>query len=116
MKMMHVTVQTKCFDEERIFYEKIVGLKIQREMEAQGRKLVFLSNGEGETCIEIIGNPEAEDSGSAHLSVGFHTEDVEALREKLVTEGLSPTPMITPAPGVKFFFVKDPAGVTVQFI
>jgi lactoylglutathione lyase len=77
---------------------------------------VFLANSEGETCVEVIDNPEAENSGNANLSIGFHAEDVEALREQLQQEGLSPTPMITPVPGVRFFFVKDPAGVNVQFI
>ena len=116
MRMMHVTIQTCRFEEELEFYQKITGLKIVGDMREKGRDLVFLANGEGETCVEVIGNPEAENSGNAHLSIGFHAEDVEALREQLQREGLSPTPMISPVPGVKFFFVKDPAGVNVQFI
>ena len=40
----------------------------------------------------------------------------EKKREELIADGFEPTPMITPAPNVKFFFVKDPNGVSVQFI
>ena len=116
MKMVHVTVQTKHFDRELAFYEEIVGLKIQRDMRPIGRNMVFLANAEGDTCMELIENPEAADTGNAYLSIGFHSDDVEALREELAEKGLDPTPMITPVPGVQFFFVKDPAGVTVQFI
>ena len=116
MKMMHVTIQTCRFEEELAFYQKIPGLKIVGDMRDKGKNLVFLANSEGETCVEVIDNPEAENSGNVNLSIGFHAEDVEALREQLQQEGLSPTPMITPVPGVRFFFVKDPAGVNVQFI
>lgn len=116
MKMLHVTVQTARFEEELRFYEEIVELKIQRDMRGMGRNMAFLANGEGETCVEIIEVPESEDAGNEFLSIGFKTDDVDAKREALSAAGLKPSPMITPAPGVKFFFVKDPAGVKVQFI
>ena len=41
---------------------------------------------------------------------------MEAKREEMIAAGFEVTPMITPMPNVKFFFVKDPAGVNVQFI
>ena len=59
---------------------------------------------------------DAADSGNPNFSIGFHTDDVEGKREALEAAGYDVTPMITPMPDVKFFFVKDPAGVTVQFI
>jgi Skp family chaperone for outer membrane proteins len=43
-------------------------------------------------------------------------EDLEKKREELIADGFVPTPMITPAPNVKFFFVTDPAGVKIQFM
>ena len=49
-----------------------------------------------------------------------HNESVEKLdrqmREKLAALGMKVSPMESPAPYVRFFFVKDPAGVTVQFM
>ena len=116
MKMLHVTIQTKAFEEEIRFYQEIAGLTIDRDLREAGRDLVFLNNGEGETCIEIIRNEDADDAGNQFLSVGFKAEDVEKKREELEALGLSPTPMISPNPSVKFFYVKDPAGVRVQFI
>ena len=77
--------------------------------------MVFLNNGEGETCIEIIEN-DAEFAGNENLSVGFLTDDLEKKREELIADGFEPTPVITPAPNVKFFFVTDPAGVKIQFM
>ena len=116
MKMLHVTIRTEKFEEEMKFYENVVGLKVARDMRPMGRNMVFLANGEGETQIEIIETPEAADAGNENLSVGFLTEDVEAKREELLAAGMEVSPMISPAPQVKFFFVKDPAGVNVQFM
>lgn len=115
MKMLHVTIQTTKFESEIEFYEKEVGLVLQRDMRP-AKELVFLANGEGETCIEVIHNPEVEDAGNQNLSIGFKTEDVEKKREELVAAGYDVTPMISPMPDVKFFFVTDPAGVKVQFM
>lgn len=116
MKMLHVTIRTEKFEEELKFYEEVVGLTVANDMRPMGRNMVFLSNGEGETQIEIIETPEAADAGNEFLSVGFLTEDVESKRKELVAAGYEATPMVSPAPQVKFFFVKDPAGVNVQFM
>ena len=116
MKMLHVTIRTNKFEEELKFYQEIAELSVTRDMRALGREMIFLSNGEGETEIEIIGTPEAENAGNEFLSVGFRTEDVEAKREELLTKGLDVSPMVSPNPQVKFFYVTDPAGVKVQFM
>ena len=100
MKFLHVTIQTTRFEEEIEFYEKEVGLTLQRDMRPM-KDLVFL---------------EADHTGGPNLSIGFKTDDVEAKREELIAKGYQVTPMITPMPDVKFFFVVDPAGVNVQFM
>ena len=115
MKMLHVTIQTAKFDEEIAFYREIAGLTIRRDARP-GRNMVFLSDAEGDTEIEIIEAPSAADAGNAYLSVGFRSGDAEALRAALEAKGYAPTPMVSPGPAVKFFFVKDPAGVNVQFM
>ena len=64
MKMMHITIQTKHFAEELKFYQEIIGLTIQHEMNGMGRHIVFLGDGEGGMSIEIIDRPDAENSGN----------------------------------------------------
>lgn len=116
MKMLHVTIRTEKFEEELKFYQEIMGLEIRRDMKPLGRNMVFLSNGEGETEIEIIETAGAENAGNESLSIGFQTEDVAAKREELIAMGIDATPMVSPNPQVQFFFVKDPAGVNIQFM
>lgn len=116
MKMVHVTIHTADFEDELKFYQDIVGLSIQRDLRPQGRKLVFLAEAEGDTCIELIEHPNGEKVASSYLSIGFHTENVEQKREELAARGYEVTPLLQPSPQVKFFYVTDPAGVRIQFI
>ena len=116
MEMVHVTIQTDRFEEEINFYEQFAGLNIQRDMRPAGKELVFLGENESSVMIEIIKNPDAKNAGNANLSVGFHAADIESVRDRLAAAGFDPTPFIAPHPGVRFFYVKDPAGVNVQFI
>ena len=116
MDMVHITIQTSKFDEEIDFYEKFVGLKIQRDMRPVGKELVFLGEKGEVTLLEVIRNEDAPDVEYDCLSIGFEAHDIDATREKLEAAGMKPSPFITPTKGVKFFYVKDPAGMKVQFI
>ena len=116
MKMLQVTIRTNKFEEELMFYKEIVGLKIVRDLREKGRGIVFLADTEGDTCIEIIDTPDSDDAGNSFLSVGFDSGDVEKMREKLIGAGMEVSPIESPVPYVRFCFVKDPAGVTVQFM
>lgn len=116
MKFLHFTIQTNKFIEEISFYEKYVGLTIQQDMRPMGKNMVFLANETGETNIEIIENLEATNIENENLSIGFQTPNVEEKRKELEKAGFKVTPMITPMPNVKFFFVYDFVGMKVQFM
>lgn len=115
MKLNHVTIQCRDLEKSVKFYEEIAGLSIVRELTGGPHRICFLANGEGETCVELIDNPDAAYEGKG-LSMGFGCDDVDAYREELAAKGFGPTPMIAPNPHVKFFFVSDPDGVQIQFI
>lgn len=115
MKMIQVTISTRYIDEEIAFYGKYLGLSIQRDVRPSGRPIVFLGDPDAQTFVEII-QTDAEESGGKNITIGFHVPDIDALHDALAADGLEPTPFVTPAPGVRFFFVKDPAGVEVQVI
>ena len=115
MKMVHVTIYTGCLEDSIKYYEDIVGLNIQNDLRKLGGNIVFLAKDKGDTQVELIDEPEKAYRG-AGISMGFHVDDVEAKREEVIEKGFNPTPIIAPNPHVKFFFVEDPNGVTVQFI
>ena len=115
MKLDLITVRTSAFEEEVAFYRDIVKLQIVRELNEDDLHIIFLSDGEGEPCIEVIRDEEAQLSGNPYLSICFCTSDAERLRNTLLDLGYDATPVESPAAEVQFFFVKDPAGVRVQF-
>ena len=76
----------------------------------------FLAAEEGGCSVELIAAEEASAYAGGGISLGFHTGDVEARRAALAEQGLDPSPITSPNPHVKFFFVRDPDGVQIQFI
>ena len=114
MKMKHVTINTAKMEESIQFYKEIVGLEMKVDMRGMGAPIVFLADGD-DPCIELIENPVQAYSG-AGISIGFHAADVEAKRAELEEKGFAPTPIIQPNSNTKFFFIKDPNGVMIQFI
>lgn len=116
MRMAHITIQTAAYRESIEFYQKIAGLKTVREIKGKGPyEISFLADAEGETCVELIDRPENK-VASDGISIGFGVEDVEGYRAELEEKGYEPSPMVSPNPVTKFFFVKDPNGISVQFI
>ena len=111
MKLLHITIQTKYFEEEITFFQEHVGLTIQQDMREKGKNLVFLAAGPEDTKIEIIENPEVDHSGSEYVSIGFPTKDLEGKRDSLIEAGFDVAPVISPMPGVQFF-AKDPAEIS----
>lgn len=116
MKINHLTIQTIKFQEEIDFFVEHIGLSLIKDLRAFGKNIVFLTSGPGDPMIEIIENSEANNSGNEHISIGFKVENVDTKRKELMKSSFEVTPMIRPMPNVTMFFVKDPAGVTIQFI
>ena len=48
--------------------------------------------------------------------IGFAVADAEKEWQEKEKAGLCPGPMVTPNPHAKFFTVKDPNGVEIQFL
>lgn len=114
MKIAHITINTTKLDESVRFYQDVLGLEIVGDLRQDGGlPIVFLSSSVEDASIELIENADAPYTG-AGLSIGFHADDVDAAYERVQRIGLRPSPVISPKPGVKFFFIEDPNGVKIQ--
>ena len=112
MFIPHITIYTAKLEESIAFYQDVAKLRIVADQRPRA-PIVFLANAEGETRVELIETPQNAYTGGG-IAIGFETGDVEAERERLAH--LNPTPFMCPGPNVKFFFIKDPNGVTIQLI
>jgi len=111
------TITVDNMDDSLKFYQEIVGLSINRRFTAgAGVEISFL--GEGETKVELICIPNHKATGNAEgISLGFEVKSVDEMIKVIKEKGLEvESGPIQPNPRIKFFHVKDPNGVSIQFV
>jgi len=116
MKFLWTTILVNNMDESLKFYEEIVGLKMTERFQAgPGMEISFL--GEGETKVELIYNEKFKklDAGN-RVTLGFKVESLEEKIDFIKEKGIKIiTGPIEPNPSIKYFIIKDPDGVKIQF-
>lgn len=117
MAYLWTTIHVINLKESMSFYEKVLGLKPEREFSPSPHMhIAFLGN--GETKIELI---EASDAPSPNygqdLSLGFSVYSVEEMIHFLEKEGI---PILagplSPNPGIRFLYILDPNGLKIQLV
>ena len=116
MKFLWTTILVNNMDESLKFYEEIVGIKlVDRFPAGPGMEISFL--GEGETKVELICNEKLKelDAGS-RVTLGFKVESLEEKINFIKEKGINIiTGPIQPNPSIKYFIIKDPNGIKIQF-
>ena len=109
MTFAHTTIHVTDLDRSIAFYGRL-GMDVSRRFGPPGHEIAFL--GDGETKLELVADGcDAVDYPG--ISIGFTSDDAEVLAKSLDEKCVGP---ITPAPGVEFYFVRDPDGFTVQIL
>lgn len=117
MKFCWCTIAVNNMEDSLKFYQEIVGLSISRRFKAgPGIEISFLRD--GETEVELICDPKHKAPGNVEgISLGFVVDSVDDMIKSIEEKGLQvDSGPYQPNPHVKFFFVKDPNGVSVQFV
>ena len=101
MAFAHTTIHVTDLDRSIAFYGRLG---------PPGHEIAFL--GDGPTKLELV----ADGKGGVdypEISIGFTSGDAGRLARDVDENFVGP---VTPAPGVEFYFVKDPDGYTVQIL
>ena len=116
MKFCWCTLSVKNMDESVKFYREAVGLPVSRRFAAgPGMEIYFL--GDGETKVELICGPKYTPPCGVGVSLGFEVKSVDETMTALKGRGLEvESGPFQPNPHLKFFFVEDPDGYSVQFV
>ncbi len=115
MKFLWCTINVKDMEESIAFYQEVVELKVVRRFPTGQGEIVFL--GEGETKVELIFDGTDKWQGNkTGISLGFETESLDKRMDLVKERGVEITGgPFQPGPDFRFFFVKDPNGVNIQF-
>jgi len=116
MSFCWVTITVNSMEESLKFYQEIVGLPVNRRFKPDTEtEIAFL--GEGETKIELLYDPNRKISDNLKgISLGFKVDSVDEKIDFLNKKGIKITAgPVQPNPYIKFFFIKDPNGVNIQF-
>lgn len=116
MKFCWSTLSVKDLDESIKFYEEIVGIKVNRRFQAgPDTEIAFL--GDGETKVELICNKQKKEINVGEdISWGFTVDSVDEKMAFLKEKGIDIlSGPFSPNPHAKFFFIKDPNGMKIQF-
>lgn len=119
MTFLWTASYVKNLDESIAFYSRLVGLQVVKRFQAgNGMEIAFMGNGvNNETLVELIADRnKSAVNYSEFISLGFAVDSLDAMLETVKNHNIPihSGPFETPS-GSKFFCVKDPNGLNVQF-
>ncbi len=111
------TIHTTSLKASIDFYTTLVGLKIEREFTSPlDVQYVFMADDRGFE-IELISQASPNEcSAPSNLSLGFEVPNLDVMIDAITTFGLSLEGEVITVPHTRFCFVKDPNGITIQFV
>lgn len=116
MKLKWVTLPVSNLEKSLEFYTGILGMDIAVRMGNEHHQIVMLGKPE-EAKVELIFDPHKEiDQTKDGISFGLQTKTLAPILETLRARGFTLIGPISPNPTIKFFFVHDPDGYTIQLI
>lgn len=117
MKILWTTTYVNDLEESIKFYEEIVGLKVINEIHGEP-EIAFMGYGkEKETLLELVKSKDvSEVEFNNFISIGFRVSSVNEKIKELKEKNIKITGGPVTFPDSSFFFIKDPNGLTVQFV
>lgn len=116
MKLNWVTLRVSDLQKSLSFYNGLLNLNIAAKFGSDNHQIVMLGEENG-TKIELIFEPhrKLENVGKG-VSIGLEAPRLDELMEKIKSAGLNTEGPFSPNPRIRFFFVQDPDGYTIQLV
>lgn len=116
MKFAWTTLRVSDLDRSIAFYSDVLGLAPMARMGTDAHRVVMFGL-DGETKVELIWEasplPDAVGGG---VSLGFIPDDLDAFMARLDGLGIPAVGPVSPSPDIRFFFIRDPDGYTIQLV
>jgi lactoylglutathione lyase len=118
MKFLWTSIYVKNMDESIAFYSNLLELRMLRRFPAgPGMEIAFLGNGtDGETTVELLADSSKSTINyGEYISIGFAVDSIEAILDTVNSKNIPVHSGPVETPGSKYFTIKDPNGLNVQF-
>jgi len=116
MRFLWTTLTVSDFDASVRFYQQVVGLPLKSQMNPPGMRIAFL--GEGDTSVELIFDSKRPRADlTCPVAMGFKVDNLDQTLADFRSRGIAiDAGPFQPHPHVRFFYVRDPDGMNVQFV
>lgn len=114
MHIKHITIRVKNLEESIAFYETMAELHVARRFVSPPAELVFMTNGEGETEIELLHIPQGQTFEGKGMFICFETNKLNDMHRLAKEKGYSPSDIQIPGDQTRYFYLYDPNGMSVQ--
>lgn len=118
MRFLWTTINVENLDESIAFYTGVVGLRLLKRISAEpGIEIAYMGNGtDSETLIELLADSGVGTvSFSEFISIGFAAGSVDRKLASLQQDGIPVHSGPYETPAMKYFYIRDPDGLQVQF-
>ncbi|HYH02463.1 MAG TPA: VOC family protein [Bacillota bacterium] len=118
MKFLWTTIYVKNLDESIAFYSDLLGLKMLKRFPAgPGIEIAFMGSGtNGETLVELLADSNNSTVNfTEFISIGFAVNSVDTMLDTVKSKNIAVHTGPFDTPGSKFFTIKDPNGLNIQF-
>ena len=118
MRYLWTTIYVKDLDESIDFYTDLVGLQMLRRFSANpGIEIAFMGNGvDQETQVELLADTNKINIDySEFISIGFAVVSLDDMLDQVKSKNVAVHRGPFETPRMRFFCVKDPNGLNVEF-
>lgn len=118
MSLCWVTISTDKLEESLKFYTEVAGLTIHSRFKPDENTEIIMLGSPESAKVELLhreGGPLVKSSEG--LSFGLLVDSLDEMIERVNENNIRIiSGPVSPSPGLRFFMVSDPNGVTVQFV
>lgn len=116
MQLSYFTFMIRDMKKTVEFYENAAGLIVIKQFNPGMGEITFMANADGGTMLEFIQFDHIEKISVKGMVMCFKAEeDLEIVRDRVISLGYEPSEIIERGPKPKHFLVADPDGVVVEF-
>ncbi|SHH03322.1 lactoylglutathione lyase [Anaerosphaera aminiphila DSM 21120] len=114
MFLKWITLRVNNLEQSVKFYSEVLKLPIAARFETSVNKIAMMGE-KGSPKIELIEENQLNELNLGEgVSIGLKVENLEEEINSLRKAGIIPTEIISPNEHIKFCFLKDPNGYTIQ--